>query len=271
MTASIRGLAYTTDGPAEAPPLVLIHPIATSSRIWEPQLPVWARHWRVVRIDLPGHGASLPPTRLASFAEWADDLAAVLDHLGMQQVSMVGLSLGGMVAQAFALNHAERLTSLVLAHTSAHTAAPVREMWTQRTAQVREFGVAAQVDPTLARWFTRSFLERAPLTTRWVAEQICATSIEGYAAAAEAIRDLNHLERLREIRAPTLVVAGADDTAAPPALGAAIVERMQQARLAIIDHAAHLGNVEQPIVFAELIGGFLTEVQDSGVSSRGQA
>lgn len=259
MTTTRRGMACYMDGPEHAPVVVLIHPIATCAQIWSPQLAVWSQSWRVVRVDLPGHGASPSPEAGAGLAEWAEELAQVLDRLHVERAAVLGLSLGGMVAQAFALQHADRLSALVLAHTSAQTAEPVKALWAQRVVQAREGGVAGQVEPTLARWFTRSFIEAAPLTVRWVADQICSTSLAGYEAAVHAIQGLDHLERLAEVQSPTLVVAGADDTAAPPSFAEAIVARMPNARLAVIEHAAHLGNVEQPLIFTERVGDFLSQ------------
>lgn len=252
-----HGLACRIDGPHDAPPVVLLHAIATHSDLWQPQLAVWSSVFRIVRIDLPGHGSSAPPQTALTIADYAAQLRDALDDIGIQQAAIVGLSLGGMVAQAFALAYPQRTRLLVLAHTSARTEPAVRERWQHRLEQMEQHGIAAQAATLLERWFTAPFAAASPLTLAWLTQQIRSTSPDGYAAAIRAIQGLDHHERLREIRVPTLVVAGEDDTAVPLAAAAAVAERIPGARLAVLKDAAHLGNVQQPVVFTELVGDFL--------------
>jgi len=252
-------LACHVAGDARAPAVVLLHSLATHSEIWRPQLAVWSTLFRVVRIDLPGHGASpLPPGPLA-LADHAALVEYVLDDLAIERAALVGLSLGGMVAQAIALRSPSRVRSLVLAHTSARTIPAVREVWQQRLAQFERDGLESQVAPTLARWFTKPFADASPLTMDWVARQIRATSPAGYAAAIRAIQGLDHLDRLGEIAAPTLVVAGDSDAAVPPQAASAIVACLRRADLLVLKDAGHIGNVQQPLAFTEAVGRFLRD------------
>lgn len=259
-------LAHRVDGPEAAPPLVLLHAIATSAELWAPQVAAWSTQFRLVRIDLPGHGASAAPAgpQDEGLQACAVQVRRVLDQLGIERAGIVGLSLGGMVAQAFALAFPERTAALVLAHTVARTPPAVRELWSRRLAQFDDEGLDAQVGPTLERWFTRDFAERSPLTLEWVARQIRGTMPAGYAAAIRAIQDLDHTDRLGEIRVPTLVVAGREDTAVPPAAGAELAAAIPGARFLVLEDAAHLGNVQQPVAFTESVGAFLVgAVQDA--------
>lgn len=253
-------LASRIDGAADAPPLVLLHPIATHGGIWAPQLPAWASAFRVVRIDLPGHGASAAPAQAMVMAGYAQAVFDTLDALGIAQSALVGLSLGGMVAQAMALLQPARVRALVLAHTSARTDAPVREIWERRLEQFERHGLEAQVAPTLERWFTRAFAGACPLTLAWVAGQIRATSDAGYAAAVRAIQQLDHLDRLHELTMPTMVLAGDADAAVPPSAAAAMARRIPGAELVVLEDAAHLGNVQQPLRFTESVARFLLGV-----------
>ncbi|HSV84473.1 MAG TPA: alpha/beta fold hydrolase [Ramlibacter sp.] len=253
----MKPLFHQVEGPVGAPVVVLLHPIATHGAIWAAQGPVWAAAFRVVTIDLPGHGGSAPLEQAApTLHDYAEAVRAVLDALEIELAAIVGLSLGGMVAQAFALAWPQCTRALVLAHTSAQTAPAVRDVWSGRLASFQEQGLEAQVAPTLERWFTRSFRAEAPSTVAWVAAQIRSTSDAGYAAAIRAIQQLDHLGRLGEISAPTLVVAGADDTAVPPAAARAMADAIPGARLFVLPQAAHLGNVEQPVAFTEAVGRF---------------
>lgn len=259
-------LGHRIDGPETAPPLVLLHAIATHADLWAPQVAAWSSQFRVVRIDLPGHGTSAAPAhpQEEGLHAYAVQVRRVLDHLGIERAGIVGLSLGGMVAQAVALAFPERTAALVLAHTGARTAPAVRELWTRRLAQFDEEGLDAQVGSTLERWFTRDFAQRSPLTLEWVARQIRATSPEGYAAAIRAIQGLDHAARLGEIRVPTLVVAGREDTAVPPTVGAELAAAVPGARFLVLEDAAHLSSVEQPVAFTESVGAFLMgAVQDA--------
>ncbi|WP_280155128.1 alpha/beta fold hydrolase [Piscinibacter sp. XHJ-5] len=252
-----KGLAFHVEGPADAPPLVLLHPIATHSEIWRPQTAAWSTAFRLVRIDLPGHGASAVPDKPLTLADYADQVCEVLDELRLERAAVVGLSLGGMVAQAMALSHARRVRALVLAHTSDKTEPAVHEIWERRFEQFERCGIEAQVEPTLERWFTRAFVRACPMAVNWVAGQIRATSAAGYATAIRAIQRLDHRDRLARITLPVLVVAGDSDTAVPPAAASAMADRIPGAELLMLKDAGHLGNVQQPLVFTEAVGRFL--------------
>lgn len=252
--------AYRVDGHNDGPPVVLLHAIATTSSLWAAQLPVWAAAFRLISIDLPGHGNSPDQQGDLDLADYADCVCEVLDELRIGRASVVGLSLGGMIAQAFALKYPHRLTALVLAHTSARTEAPVKGIWSGRIARFEKEGMEAQVLPTLERWFTRAFAESSPLTLAWLSDQIRRTSSWGYVSAIKAIQGLDHLDKLQKIKAPALVVAGEQDSAVPPAAAAKIAERLNNAQMLVVPGAAHLGNVEKPVEFTEAVGAFLRQV-----------
>ncbi|MES2399848.1 MAG: alpha/beta fold hydrolase [Pseudomonadota bacterium] len=256
---SAARLACSVEGPENAPPVVLLHALATCRDLWLPQLPAWTTQFRVIRIDLPGHGESPLIDGAATIAGFADEVAKVLDGLGIERAAFVGLSLGGMVAQAFALKYPQRCSALVLAHTSARTDAPVRELWKGRLEQLEKDGLAAQAEAILGRWFPPAFAEASPMTLQWIASQIRATSPKGYAAAIRAIQQLDHLDMLKDIKAPTLVMAGEADMAAPPAAGALMAGQIANARLVVLPGVAHLGNVQAPVLFTETAGAFLQQ------------
>jgi 3-oxoadipate enol-lactonase len=254
---SAGALACHVSGPANGPAIVLLHALATHSDLWQPQLAAWSLAWRVIRIDLPGHGASPAPTGPMTLADHAACVVGALDALEIEQAAVVGLSLGGMVAQSLALAYPRRVRALVLAHTSARTEAPGREIWERRLEQFERDGLAAQVEPTLERWFTPTFTRDSPMTLHWVAQQIRATSDAGYATAIRAIQALDHLDQLARIAQPTLVVAGDLDVAVPVAAASAMAERMPHAEFVVLRDAGHLGNVQQPLRFTETVGAFL--------------
>jgi 3-oxoadipate enol-lactonase len=251
------GLFCRVAGPAEAPAVVLLHALATHGELWLPQWPVWSMAFRLVAIDLPGHGMSPAPQAPMTLADHAGQVADALDALGIERAAVVGLSLGGMVAQALALRQPGRVRSLVLAHTTARTLPAVREIWDTRLAQFEREGLEKQVEPTLGRWFTPAFATASPMTMAWVARQIRATSPAGYTGAIRAIQGLDHFDRLGAITVPALVVAGDADAAVPLHAASALAERLPHAKLFVLKDAGHLGNVQQPVAFTEAVGGFL--------------
>lgn len=253
----MSALACRIEGPETAPVVVLLHSLATDASLWRFQLPVWSQRLRIVSMDLPGHGLSPELGGDRGLEDFAATVAATLEALKITRATVVGLSLGGMVAQALALHHPHQVRSLVLAHTSAQTSQHVRDIWELRLAALEERGMAGQVQGTLARWFTTEFAAAAPLTLDWIAGLIRRTSPEGYAAAVRAIQQLDYLDRLPQISVPALIIAGAQDTAAPPAVASAMAERLPRAELHVIERCAHLGNVEQATRFVERVGAFL--------------
>lgn len=250
---------YRTEGRADSHPVVLLHAIATNSNLWSAQIPVWAGAFRLICIDLPGHGDSPDVDSELDLNGYAACVCEVLDHLRIERASLVGLSFGGMVAQAFALQYPERVRSLVLAHSSARTVEAVRGIWNGRMARFEKDGMESQVIPTLERWFTRSFAESSPLTLSWLSEQILRTTHKGYVSAIKAIQGLDYLDKIKAIKAPTLVVAGEEDSAVPPGAAAKMAEQMSNARMLVLAGAAHLGNLERPVEFTEEVGAFLRD------------
>lgn len=246
-------------GPDGAPVVVLLHSIATSSDLWSPQLPVWSKSFRILTIDLPGHGGSQPLPGEPTMAAFAQGIAQVLDGYGIERAAFVGISLGGMVSQAFALRYPERVSALLLAHAGARTSDALRATWEERIADFRLNGYATQVPATIARWFTSAFVQSAPLTVAWVADMIRATHPEGYVGAIRAIQALDHLDDLKNIHAPTLVIAGEHDKAVSPEAALSIAREIPGARHEILRNAAHIGNIEQATAFTELAGGFMKE------------
>lgn len=248
-------------GPRSAPVVVLLHAIATNNDLWAPQIPVWSQSFRLLAIDLPGHGASKPRPHINSVEAYADALAQLLLSESIKDASFVGLSLGGMIAQAFALSFPERVRSLVLSNTSARTPPAMQAVWSQRKEQALLNGMESQVASTIERWLTPQFIARAPMDVARIAGMIRNTTIEGYVAAIEAIQRLDLLDSLSGLPIPALVITGRNDPAATPQVAASIADKLPDSRLSVLDDAAHLSNVEQPVAFAETVGAFLEQTR----------
>jgi 3-oxoadipate enol-lactonase len=241
------------DGPADAPVVVLSNSLGTTLAMWEPQMPMLAERFAVLRYDHPGHGEGRGATTPHSVEDLARGVLAILDERELARVSFCGLSLGGAVGMWLALYAPERIDHLVLACTSARFG--LRENWLKRAATVRAEGMEAIADAVLALWFTPQTQRERPDVVQAYRAMMVSADPEGYAGCCEALGDWDPGEALTAIRAPVLVIAGSDDPAAPPAQAEAIRDRIPGARLTVLPGAGHIANVEQP----EAFGGLLIE------------
>lgn len=260
-------LFYELTGPAGAPVVAFSNSLGTTLEMWDALVPALSGGYRCLRYDTRGHGRSevaAAPTRIDDLG---DDLAGLLDTLGVERAHVVGLSLGGMTAQAFAARRPERVDSLVLMATAAHLPPP--EMWLERAATVRAQGMAAIVDAVLSRWFTASFADRVPAALRPVRDRFLAIHPEGYAACCEAIAAMDLREVIGSIGAPTLIIAGAEDPATPVALVEEIRSRLPDAELLVLPRAAHLLAVERADVVGASLKAFLDRATGPGSAGAG--
>ncbi|WP_433717848.1 3-oxoadipate enol-lactonase [Actinoplanes sp. CA-051413] len=242
---------HRIDGPPDAPPLLMINSLGADLSMWEPQLPELSARFRVIRYDARGHGRSPVPPGRYGLADLGRDALALLDRLGVARAQVVGLSLGGMTAMWLAAHAPERVDRLVLFCTSARLGPPAA--WAERAATVRAGGTTAVADAVVARWVTPGYAAAHPDEVRRLRDMVAATPAIGYAGACAAIEDMDLRPDLPGVTAPTLVVAGADDPATPPAHGAAIAAAIPGARLEVVADAAHLASFEQAATANRLI------------------
>lgn len=253
---TIRGEPFNIrfDGPADAPVLMLSNSLGTNLSMWDPQIPEWSKHFRILRYDSRGHGLSVATDRAFSIATLGEDALAILDHFGIEKAHWCGVSKGGMVGQWLATNARQRMGRVVLANTAAHMGPP--SLWNDRIETVRSRGMAALVQGVLERWFSPRFRENDPATVARVSEMLTTTPAVGYATCCAAIRDMDQRESIRSIDNPVLVVIGKVDPATPPAAGHLIAEAIPGSRTVELD-AAHLSNLEQSDAFTRAVQDFL--------------
>jgi 3-oxoadipate enol-lactonase len=210
-------------------------------QMWASQVPALAVDYRVISVDLRGHGRSPVPAGPYSLGELAGDVIAVLDRRGVERASVCGLSLGGMVGLTIAAIAPDRLDHLVAACVVAVPAAPAA--WHERAQHVLAGGSAAVSDLVIERW---GYRDRAPEIAQLVREMLAATPREGYAGACEAIANMDLRPALPLVAASTLLLAGSDDPAAPASVAQEMAAAMPDARVGVVEGAAHLLNVEAP-------------------------
>jgi 3-oxoadipate enol-lactonase len=255
MLPGLMLLHSETAGPADAATLVMGGSLGTSLAMWDGQLAL-AERFRLVRHDHRGHGRSPVPPAPYEIADMGGDVLALLDALGIERASYCGLSIGGMVGMWLGANAPERIERLVLICTSAHL--PPASGWADRAAAVREAGtVEAVADAVVERWLTPGYAEKRPELVAELRAMLVATDAEGYAASCGAIERMDLRDGLAHIAAPTLVISGANDAAAPPEHQRLIADAIPGARLETVEPAAHLAAVERPAVVNELIAAHL--------------
>ena len=247
-------LNYVLEGPESAPVIAFSNSLGTTTAMWDEQVAALRGDFRCLRYDTRGHGRSNLPTNHFTLDDLAGDLAALLGALGIGRAHVVGLSLGGMTGQALAAQRHDLVDRLVLVATAAHL--PPKDLWLDRAAMVRAKGMEAVAGNVVQRWFTppSQTSEGADATRRRLVEEISA---EGYAACCEAIGAMDLRARIGAIRAPTLVIAGAEDPATPPAMGREIASLVPGAEFTTVADAAHMIAVERPRELTALIRGFL--------------
>jgi 3-oxoadipate enol-lactonase len=221
--------------------VVLCGSLGSTAELWELQMPVVPD---AVVVEYPGHGAA----PLADHVDLDTLAGRVLDTVA-GSFAFVGLSLGAAVGMRVAASAPQRVDRLVLAGASTRFGDPAQ--WAARAETVRADGLESIVDGVMSRWFTPSYD-----VARWRA-MFLSVDREGYARCCEALARWGGAEDLARIRAPTLVVAGAEDPTAPPAEGRAVAGRVAGARFEVVDGAAHAVNVEAAASFNELLAGFL--------------
>jgi 3-oxoadipate enol-lactonase len=246
-------LHHLLDGPDDAPVLVLSNSMGATLEMWDPQVPALAEQLRVVRYDHPGHGGSTvdAATGSASIDDLGTQVLTFLDNLEVDRFSFCGLSLGGMVGMWLAVNAPERLDRLVLCATSANAGAP--QGFLDRAKAVRAGGVEVLGDGALGMWFTPGYVQEHPEAEVLFWRMRGQLQAEGYAQACEAAAGFDFQDRLAEITAPTLVLAGANDLAITEEHATALQRGIPGAKLVVVPDSAHLLNIEQPDTVSELI------------------
>ena len=241
----VRLAAAVDDGPADAPVLVLGNSLGTTGEMWQPQLSVLRKHFRVVQYEHRGHGGSPAPAGSYTLADLGGDVLRLLDELGTGPVSYCGVSLGGMIGMWLAANAPDRFTALAVLCTTAWM--PDQAFWTDRAARVRAEGLAPLAGGVVGRWFTPSFAAHDPATVaRFIATLASDVDPAGYAGCCDAIAGMDLRPALPGITAPALVIAGSEDPATPPWQNAVIARAIPDARLRVIRGASHLASVSQP-------------------------
>jgi 3-oxoadipate enol-lactonase/4-carboxymuconolactone decarboxylase len=246
-------LSWMDEGARAQPPILLLNSIGTDLGSWDEVVPLLLPHFRVLRMDTRGHGGSDAPAGEYGLRLLAADALAVLDAAGVDAAIVCGVSLGGMIGMALAVETPDRVQALIAACTSPKMDA---DAWRARIAAVQSGGMAAIAEAALQRYFSPGFSDQRPEVVERFRAALLGQSPAGYAACGAAIRDMDLRQDLAAITAPTLVIGGLGDVSTPfPAHGELIAKGVPGAQAVQLD-AAHLAQVEAPSDFAATVLAF---------------
>ena len=250
-----RKIYYDLTGPETGPAVCFTHSLASDGGMWAEQMvPLLGAGYRVLRLDMRGHGGSDPVAGDYTMAALADDVATSLDFLGIKKVHYIGLSIGGMLGQAFAIAHGTRLLSTMLCDTAPQSPPGAKEAWGPRIETVAKANsLAPLADGTMERWFTDAFKPKHPGRWKEIHATIAGTTPQGYIGCAGAIMNFDFVPKLPSVKVPALVVCGGDDQGTPPSGNKKIAELIPGGRYEEIPATRHFPNVERPDVFNRIM------------------
>ncbi len=260
MKLEANGIQINYEIEGEGPVVTFSHSLACNLSMWDEQVQALKGRYRVLRYDTRGHGRTAAPSGAYTLDQLADDLKGLLDGLGIAETHFVGLSMGGIIGQIFALKYPARVQSLVLCDTTSRYPTGAASVWEERIKTVSAEGMEPMVAPTLERWFTAPFRARRKDVMEKVGAMIRSTPPAGYIGCCHALPKISVTEKLRDVRCPALVIVGEEDPGTPVQMARDIQAALPAAELAILCRASHLSNVEQPGEFNRVLGGFLDKV-----------
>lgn len=251
---------YVLSGPEDAPVVCLNHCFGSDHRYWDHHLDAF-EGFRVLRYDTRGHGESDAPAGHYSLSMMAADVVGLLDALAIDKVHFCGVSMGGMIAQTLALEHPERLSSLMLVNTTCEYTGAQRVLWRERADMALADGIDAVHAVLMDRWFTRDAAERELPGYRYMAETFRRFKPSSFDSVIEAMRGLDTTARLPSIQIPTMVVATPDDPGAPTETSKKMADAIPGAELHWLEPARHLATLEHPERFNAMARDFLARVR----------
>jgi 3-oxoadipate enol-lactonase len=263
MRSAERGpvrIHWEQTGSGSGPCILFLNSIGSSLRMWDKVVPHFEGHYRVLRMDTRGHGASDVPACPYTLEQLGRDALSVLDRAGVVRAHVCGLSLGGQVAMWMALHAPERVSRIILANTAARIGTTA--LWDERIATVRNLGMNGLAEAALDRWFTPAYRDGHAEEMETVRQMISSTSPDGYIACCRVLRESDLSSAIPAIEAPALVIAGTHDPATPPEAGKSIHAALRNSGYVELG-ASHLSAWERPEEFAAATLEFLAQEESA--------
>lgn len=239
-----------------APPVLLLHALGTDLHVWDRVLTLLPEHLRYVRFDQRGHGLSDAPVAPYSMGAMISDAEAVLTALNIKDCLVVGLSMGGLVAQGLAIKRLDLVRAMVLIDTAAKIGVPA--VWADRIAQVRAGGMQAIASNAMERVFSKAF-RAGPEVNYWY-NMLLNMNPEGWMGCAAAISGADFYTPTSGLRLPVLGVVGSEDATTPPDLMRETIGLIPGSKFQLIRKSGHFPPIEDPIAVADALHNFLKQV-----------
>lgn len=249
---------YADQGPADGPTLLFANSLGTDFRLWNAVVERLPDTLRIIRYDKRGHGLTDAPDGPYFMGDLVADAGRLLDHLKARDVVVVGLSIGGFIAQGLAAERLDLIRAMVLSNTASKIG--TTQMWEERVAAVRSDGIEALADATMERWFARTFREKNPDIVAGYRNMMTRQPLEGYAGCAAAIGESDLYESTARLKLPTLGIAGSEDGSTPPDLVRETTNLVSGSRFHLIRGSGHLPCVDNPGEYATTLRRFLEEI-----------
>lgn len=244
-----------SDGPTRAPVMLMANSLGTDLRMWDAVVAILPE-FRILRFDKRGHGLSATPVTNWTIEELADDAMAILDHFGTAHATVVGCSIGGMIAQALAIRHPHRVNGLVLSNTAAKIG--TAETWQARIDAVVTDGIESIAGQILGRWFAPAFLQK-PEAQIW-RHMLLRNDRHGYAKTCKALAGADFTEGLAQVKVPTAFIAGTEDQATAPDLVQASAQRVPDSSYHLLQGSGHIPAIDAPGKVAKIITDMVSQV-----------
>ena len=247
---------YKLEGPENGPTIVFSNSLGTDMRIWDEVISYLPKNLKILRYDKRGHGLSDCPNSPYSMGTLVKDIESLMDTLKLKNSLLVGLSIGGMIAQGLAVKRLDLVRAMVLSNTAAKIGN--REIWEDRINMVKSFGMKALTEETMKRWFSNDFLESKGIH-KWK-NMDERQPVEGYIGCAHAISGTDFYTPTSSLRLPTIAIAGSEDGSTPPDLVRETSNLIPGSKFNLISGAGHIPCVEAPIKYANILSGFMKEL-----------
>ena len=262
MKAHVNGITIAYDDLGAGLPIVFLHAFPLNRTMWATQEHRLSSQFRIVTIDLRGHGESDAPLWHYTLDQSADDVRALLDHLAIQQALFVGLSMGGYILFAFYRMFADRVKGLILADTRAQAdTAEGKEGRFQMAQTAYKKGPSVIAELMVPKLLSPMTVQSKPDLVRHVRAMIEGNQVSGIAGDLMAMAERpDSIPLLRHITSPTQIIVGEQDQVTPHADAKLMADQIPNARLTVIPNAAHLSNLEQPEDFNRVVASFASEL-----------
>ncbi|WP_394199581.1 3-oxoadipate enol-lactonase [Litoreibacter albidus] len=250
---------WREDGDPTGMPVLFANSLGTDLRLWDDVLPLLPVGYRYIRYDKRGHGLTTATPAPYGMTGLVSDAASLLDHLGVKKTVIIGLSIGGMIAQGLAATRPDLVSALVLSNTAARMGTP--QMWQERIDNITTHGIDACADDIMARWFAPAF-GQSVAANPW-RHMLTRTPVEGYLGCCHAIAQTDFTQSTAHLNLKLLAISGAQDGACPPESVAATAGLVPNSRAIEMPDVGHLPCVEAPEAYSAILTPFLKEVKNA--------